>query len=219
MAFPTSGLTNNQVHKEGNRAFVYDSALGVWDQVRETDRTQDKITSGNISGVFSIPNPSDVSLPDSITLPYGIPIQYVSTRTGSVNTSAATTSFNGSAYGPAVYITPKEATSNILIIASFSSYTNGNYGHYTIAKRAADYNSGNWNHNAFGAGQGLATHGGGNGWQGMNIAVIDSVTENSVTQKTYRVSARVHSGGNSVYVGWGSAQDSFIAAIELRTSS
>ena len=46
MAFPTSSLTNNQVHKEGNRAFVYDSALGVWDQVRETDRTENKIVSG-----------------------------------------------------------------------------------------------------------------------------------------------------------------------------
>jgi len=48
MAFPTSSLTNNQVHKEGNRAFVYDSALGVWDQVRETDRTENKILSGEI---------------------------------------------------------------------------------------------------------------------------------------------------------------------------
>ena len=52
MAFPTSGLTNNLVHKEGNRAFVYDSALGVWDQVRETERTENKIYSGEIgSGV------------------------------------------------------------------------------------------------------------------------------------------------------------------------
>ena len=48
MAFPTSSLTNNQVHKEGNRAFVYDSALGVWDQVRETDRTENKILQGEI---------------------------------------------------------------------------------------------------------------------------------------------------------------------------
>jgi hypothetical protein len=48
MAFPTSSLTNNQVHKEGNRAFVYDSTLGVWDQVRETDRTENKILSGTI---------------------------------------------------------------------------------------------------------------------------------------------------------------------------
>ena len=51
MAFPTSGLSNNQVHKEGNRTFVYDSALGVWDQVRETDRTENKIFSGNLTGV------------------------------------------------------------------------------------------------------------------------------------------------------------------------
>ena len=38
MAFPTSP-SNNQVHKEGNRAFVYDSTLGVWDQIQETPST------------------------------------------------------------------------------------------------------------------------------------------------------------------------------------
>ena len=38
MAFPTSP-SNNQVHKEGNRAFVYDSTLGVWDQVKEQEKT------------------------------------------------------------------------------------------------------------------------------------------------------------------------------------
>ena len=32
MAFPASP-SNNQVHNEGNRSFVYDSALGTWDQV------------------------------------------------------------------------------------------------------------------------------------------------------------------------------------------
>ena len=36
MAFPTSP-SNNQVHKEGNRAFVYDSALGVWDQIAQQE--------------------------------------------------------------------------------------------------------------------------------------------------------------------------------------
>jgi hypothetical protein len=59
MAFPTSSLTNNQVHKEGNRAFVYDSALGVWDQVREADRTENKIISGeigsNVTGLGWVP--------------------------------------------------------------------------------------------------------------------------------------------------------------------
>jgi hypothetical protein len=36
MAFPASP-SNNQVHKEGNRSFVYDSTLGTWDQVKEID--------------------------------------------------------------------------------------------------------------------------------------------------------------------------------------
>ena len=47
MAFPTSSLTNNQVHKEGNRSFVYDSALGVWDQVKETSRGGDMGSGSN----------------------------------------------------------------------------------------------------------------------------------------------------------------------------
>ena len=54
MAFPTSP-SNNQVHKEGNRAFVYDSTLGVWDQVRETDRTENKILSGDIGSGVTFP--------------------------------------------------------------------------------------------------------------------------------------------------------------------
>ena len=48
MAFPTSSLTNNQVHKEGNRAFVYDSALGVWDQVKEISRSAGYMGGGSI---------------------------------------------------------------------------------------------------------------------------------------------------------------------------
>ena len=36
MAFPASP-SNNDVHKEGNRSWVYDSALGTWDQLRESD--------------------------------------------------------------------------------------------------------------------------------------------------------------------------------------
>ena len=36
MAFPASP-SNNDVHKEGNRAWVYDSTLGTWDQLRESD--------------------------------------------------------------------------------------------------------------------------------------------------------------------------------------
>ena len=46
MAFPTSGLVDNQVHKEGNRSFVYDSTLLVWDQVPEAPETISEIGAG-----------------------------------------------------------------------------------------------------------------------------------------------------------------------------
>jgi len=55
MAFPTSGLVNNLVHKEGNRSFVFDSATSVWDRVREADssNSNNDIQSGNIGSVVT----------------------------------------------------------------------------------------------------------------------------------------------------------------------
>ena len=46
MAFPASP-SNNQVHKEGTRSFVYDSTLGVWDQVKEINRALVPNTGGS----------------------------------------------------------------------------------------------------------------------------------------------------------------------------
>ena len=47
MAFPTSP-SNNQVHKEGNRAFVYDSTSGTWDQLRESTSQYGDVLQGKI---------------------------------------------------------------------------------------------------------------------------------------------------------------------------
>ena len=60
MAFPKSSLTNNQVHKEGNRAFVYNSNLGAWDQVRDIDRTEREpanltLSTGTLAGGVTFP--------------------------------------------------------------------------------------------------------------------------------------------------------------------
>ena len=46
MAFPTTSLVNNQVHKEGNRAWVYDAPAGVWDQVTEVDTPPNHLHAG-----------------------------------------------------------------------------------------------------------------------------------------------------------------------------
>ena len=56
MAFPTSP-SNNQVHKEGARSFVYDSTAGVWDQIRTPSRTDSRLEHG--SGTIL----SDVAFP------------------------------------------------------------------------------------------------------------------------------------------------------------
>ena len=52
MAFPTSP-SNNDVHKEGNRAFVWDSTLGTWDQVKETDRLSSE-SGGGALGTLTV---------------------------------------------------------------------------------------------------------------------------------------------------------------------
>ena len=60
MAFPTSP-SNNQVHKESgsNRTYVYDSTLGVWDQVKEAQSDISNIAghiSNEVTGFTGIKN-------------------------------------------------------------------------------------------------------------------------------------------------------------------
>ena len=113
MAFPTSSLTNNQVHKEGNRAFVYDSALGVWDQVPETDRTENKILTGEIgSGV-------DVSLGNNTTFP---------DATSSFNAGhvVRTTKSHRLSTGGHVYVTTSSATASGIQLSTPAT-TGANY--------------------------------------------------------------------------------------------
>ena len=100
MAFPTSGLTNNLVHKEGNRAFVYDSALGVWDQVRETERTENKFLSGTIGS--------------GATFPAGHVIQAIPTTFENTDKYTQSTSYVDT--GHSSQITPLKAGSKIWVI-------------------------------------------------------------------------------------------------------
>ena len=44
MAFPTGSIANNTVYKIGNRAWVYNLALGVWDQVADNDTDASKLS-------------------------------------------------------------------------------------------------------------------------------------------------------------------------------
>ena len=105
MAFPTSSLTNNQVHKEGNRAFVYDSTLGTWDQIRETERTEHKILSGEIGS--------------SVTFPFGHVLQVKSTSMGDrLNIADTDPDSWQDIAGLSVQITPSSSSNKILVFAA-----------------------------------------------------------------------------------------------------
>ena len=81
MAFPTSGLVNNQVHTESgqNRSWVYDSTLAVWNQLREApdtisilggDKAIDNVTLGS-SAVFPVGHVLQVKYSSSTTAATG----------------------------------------------------------------------------------------------------------------------------------------------------
>ena len=80
MAFPASP-SNNQVHKEGNRSFVYDSTLGTWDQVPETDSLY-KESGGGVLG-----NINAGTLGSGVTFPAGHIVQTSAQITANTRTS------------------------------------------------------------------------------------------------------------------------------------
>ena len=129
MAFPTSGLTNNLVHKEGNRAFVYDSTLGVWDQIRETDRTENKIQSGTIGS--------------GVTFPAGHVVQVIS---GHRRIEASTNSTTWVSIHSALKlpITPSSTSHKIFIMFSVPSYINttSTYHTHTIFRDSTNLGGG-----------------------------------------------------------------------------
>ena len=55
MAFPTSP-SNNQIHRESgsNRTYVYDSSLGVWDQVKEPENRPTNSQFGSAGKVIQV---------------------------------------------------------------------------------------------------------------------------------------------------------------------
>ena len=62
MAFPTTSLVNNQVHKEGNRSWVYNQTAGAWDQVREADNSKVDMQHGTIGAGVEFPNGHPVGM-------------------------------------------------------------------------------------------------------------------------------------------------------------
>ena len=110
MAFPASP-SNNQVHKETNgKTFVYDSALGTWDRVADTDKQEGQVPQGSNDYFEGV-------LTDATTFPGGHIIQVVQ-ASHKVRTGIDTTSTTYVTTGLQVRIIPKVLRSKILLMFS-----------------------------------------------------------------------------------------------------
>ena len=158
MAFPTSGLVANLVHKEGNQTFVYDATSGSerWDQVKDAD-SQQTGTSG-----------------ESITFPSGHIIQVLSntdsaertiTQPGTTALKAVQMDITSTVANSKFYIT---ANMSVAVVASHFGvglFLNGlaNSSNMIFTPSHAD------------------TAGGGNGWHGWYVQGINSYQNPSLS--------------------------------------
>jgi len=121
MAFPTSP-SNNQVHQEGNRAWVYDSGISVWDQVAPADFHDGQIqSSGEISS--------------NVQFPKGHVLQTFYAEDDGGEFTIADPSHANTAYSEIdVTISGGKPGNSIVVILFLSSiYNTGNYGNSLYA--------------------------------------------------------------------------------------
>jgi hypothetical protein len=103
MAFPAIP-SDNQVHKTGDRTFVYDSTLGVWDQLKEANPQE----TGSIS---------NTTLGSGVAFPSGHVLQVVS-DSANKDSKLTTSSQSFVEYtGYSVTITPSSTSNKILVTA------------------------------------------------------------------------------------------------------
>tara|TARA_Y100000593_G_C4299660_1_gene332667 strand:- start:394 stop:1077 length:684 start_codon:yes stop_codon:yes gene_type:complete len=128
MAFPTSP-SNNQVHQEGNRAWVYDSGIGAWDQVAQSDYYDGQIqSSGEISS--------------NVQFPKGHVLQTFYAEDDGGQFVISDPSHANSVYSELdVTISDGKPGNSIVVILFLSAiYNNGNYGNslYTGVRYSTD---------------------------------------------------------------------------------
>ena len=108
--------------------------------------------------------------------------------------------------------TPLFGTSSILLHASMGIYkATGGYAQFDFYKNASDFTE---TYNVTGLDYGLALVNSLTHWSGLSMQWLDPVTENSTTEKTYKISLR-STDGNTAYCGWGAEGMSSITAWEI----
>ena len=158
------------------------------------------VASGNLSNT-------------AIVYPAGHVVQTKSTQTvGQVGVGSDT--WSSSRVHGVLTITPVYASSNILLWFSATTYCDSTVGYmYTdVYKNASDVTE---TANLSGNTGGALTDGT-RAWTTMAFSFLDTCPENSLSEKTYKMSARGN-GNGTAYLGWGAQSPTIITAMEIAT--
>ena len=182
----------------GNKLILKDQAGGAVLTTADSGATLGTISGGTLTS--------------GVTFPAGHVLQV------NYGQDASTITTNSSSWtvkhAVSVAITPKFASSKILLFGSLSTYmANAGYAAYSFYKNASDYSE---TYNLSGKDYGLATtqyHA--NKWTNhVFMQYLDTAT--STTEKTYGITGRSDGGVQAAYIGWGTSQYTTITAMEIK---
>ena len=154
----------------------------------------------SISGLTGLIN-------DDVTFPIGHVIQTVAkTEAGRVNSN---NEIFGNKSTVEISITPRRATSNILLMANFACSTSSTYAYFDFYKNASDVTE---TYNLSGMSQGCGQTQVESPWISISLLYLDELAENSITEKTYSITSK-SSGDAQTYLGghWTDADMSIVA--------
>jgi hypothetical protein len=212
---PEAGGSIKLQNNAGTNALVSDNsgnitvggALGVTGSVTLAGSANNlgTVTAGSIAGG---------SITSATTFPAGHVIQARIYLDGS-QVNVTSTSFNTADVAGNFQFTPLVATSNILLLVSCTVYANtaGGYTYSDIYKNASDVTE---TSNLTGYSAGLCVNHHNGSWTGASYSWLDTCPENSLSEKTYKISARANGVGSN-YIGWGAALPNTMVIQEITT--
>ena len=172
------------------------------------------VTTGTLSHGTTLQGYVDSSN-TGVTFPAGTIVQVVKVIQAQ-DEYHSSTSFSPNKSNITLQITPKFASSNIIIHVSGTGYATSSsaYAYYDLYKNASDITE---TYGMSGVSAGLSQLGTNGNWGPMNFTFEDTCSENSTSQKTYAVTWRAHAVNGNVYFGWGSNAKASIFAYEVTT--
>lgn len=166
-------------------------------------------SSGNITHTGNIA----LGTITSGTFPDGHVLQVVQ-QTTEDQTACDNDGFNTTKTIFSATITPKKASSNIFLTASFAVYSNSSASYVCtdFYKNASDVTeTGNMSGKTFG----LTITNHSSSWSTVNQQFLDTCSENSTSEKTYKVSGRRYSTSGTTYIGWGTNMSGILTLMEI----